>query len=83
MMTYNENKAFIEDLHEVIKKHGLTIMYSNDSGKLIEETKSLEGYHMFFTKGHKKLSLRGGESVVPASSITIKFSKSNSEDDGC
>jgi hypothetical protein len=83
MMTLSENHAFITDLQEVIKKHGLSIMYSNNPQKLVEETKGLEGYHMFFTKGEKKLALRGGESMVPHSSLTIRFSKPNTEDDGC
>lgn len=83
MMTYNENKAFIEDLHELIKKHGLTIMYSKNRNKLVEETKHLEGYHMFFTKGERLPELRVGESFHFENSLTIRFPKTITEDDGC
>lgn len=85
MMSLSENQAFINDLHEVMKKHGLSIMYSTNPEKLVQDTKGLEGYHMFFTKGEKKLALRGGEAFHTDSSLTIRFSKSkpNTEDDGC
>ena len=85
MMSLSENQAFIADLHEVIKKHGLTIMYSGNPENLVQETKGLEGYHMFFTKGEKKRSLQGGETFHTNNSLTIKFSKPkpNTEDDGC
>ena len=83
MMSLSENQAFIADLQEVIKKHGLTIMYSGNPEKLVQDTKGLEGYHMFFTKGEKKRSLQGGETFHTNNSLTIRFSKPNTEDDGC
>lgn len=83
MMTYSENSAFIQDLQAVIKKHGLNIMYSNHPETLVKETKGLEGYHMFFTKGEKSIHLRGGEDFKFASTLTIKLAKTKTEDDGC
>ena len=55
--------------------------------KVQDASKSLEGYHFFFTKGEKKISLRGGEKMRFENSITLKMSKArykpeNHEDDG-
>ena len=83
MMSLSENQAFIADLQEVIKKHGISIMYSGNPQKLVEDTKHLEGYHMFFTKGEKKPHLLGGKGMLAGSTLTIRFSKPNTEDDGC
>lgn len=82
MMTYSENKAFIEDLQKVIEKHGLAIMYSNNASRLVDQTKHLEGYHMFFTKGEEK-NQTNIEPVGNPSNLTIKTLKHKTEDDGC
>lgn len=58
-------------------------MYSSNPEHLVETTKGLEGYHMFFTKGEKKLTLRGGEAFKHESTLVVKLSKFNTEDDGC
>ena len=85
-MNYKETAEFMKDLHEVLKKHGMSAI-SGQSDKLQEATKSLEGYHFFFTKGEKKLFLRIGENVEFENSITLSLSKTrykpeNHEDDG-
>ena len=78
-MTYSENAEFIKDIHEVLKKHNLSLMYCGNPTKLLEDTKHLEGFHFFFTKGEKKIYLRGGETMV--SSLTVTMSR-HTEDDG-
>ena len=82
-MTYSENSEFIKDIQEVLKKHNLMLMYSNNPTKLVEDTNHLEGFHFFFTKGENKIYLRGGENIEFPSSLTIKMSKARHiEDDG-
>ena len=82
-MTYSENSEFIKDIQEVLKKHNLMLMYSNNPTKLVTGTNHLEGFHFFFTKGEKKIYLRGGEGIEYPSSLTIKMLKARySEDDG-
>jgi hypothetical protein len=82
-MTYSENKAFIEDIHAVLKKHGLSLMTSGSPERLVKETKGLEGHLFFFTKGENKLDLRGGSLFLHSSSLTVNYSNNkNTEDDG-
>ena len=82
-MTLSENSAFIKDIHKVLKKHGLTLIYSKNREKLVEDTKHLEGQMFFFTKGEKIISLRGGESASYPNTLTVNFSRyKDTEDDG-
>ena len=85
-MTYQETAAFVKDLQKVLKKHGM-MSISGPSNRIEEAARGLEGYHFFFTKGEKKLSLRGGEHFNYPCSITFKLQKNrfkseNTEDDG-
>lgn len=72
-MSYEENSEFIKDIQLLLKKHGMTAITCGNKHKLIEDTKHLEGFHFFFTKGEKALSLRGGEGFVFPSSIVYKL----------
>ena len=69
-MNYTQSEAFIKDLHKVLMKHGMTAI-SGSVDKVQDASKSLEGYHFFFTKGEKKTYLRGGEKMMFESSHTI------------
>lgn len=85
-MNYSQTAAFMKDLHKVLMKHGMTAI-SGPVDKVQEASKSLDGYHFFFTKGEKKISLTGGEKMKFESSITLRMSKNrykpeNHEDDG-
>lgn len=85
-MNYQETAAFIKDLQKVLKKHNM-MSISGHPEQIKEAAKGLEGYHFFFTKGEKKLTLRGGENAKWPNSVTLKLSKNrfkseNTEDDG-
>jgi hypothetical protein len=85
-MNYTQSAAFMKDLHKVLMKHGMTAI-SGPVDKIQDASKSLEGYHFFFTKGEKKAYLRGGEKMRFENSITLKLTKArykpeNHEDDG-
>jgi hypothetical protein len=67
-------KEFIEDLANLTKKHGVTMMSGNGEN-LVKITKGLEGHYMFFTKCEKILALRGGEKTSYESSTTIIIQK--------
>ena len=66
--------AIYNDIAEIAKKHGVTIM-SGQPAALNEATKHLEGVNLFITSGEKKLYLRGGESMQHESSLTLKLTK--------
>jgi hypothetical protein len=85
-MNYTQSAAFMKDLHKVLMKHGMTAI-SGSADNVKEASKSLEGYHFFFTKGENKISLRGGLNIRYANPLTLKLTKArykpeNHEDDG-
>ncbi len=85
-MNYTQSAAFMKDLHKVLMKHGMTAI-SGSADNVKEASKSLEGYHFFFTKGEKKISLRGGLKFSYDTPITFRMKKArykpeNHEDDG-
>ena len=85
-MNYSQTVLFMKDLRKVLMKHGMTAIVGS-ADNVQEASKSLDGYHFFFTKGEKKISLTGGEKMKFESSITLRMSKNrykpeNHEDDG-
>lgn len=87
-MTYKESAAFIKDVQKVLKRHGMYVIVG-PSEKLVQTTKNLEGYHLFFTKGVKKVPLKLKEEgdAKFENSLTIRLQKNrfkpeNHEDDG-
>jgi hypothetical protein len=59
---YEKDKAFIEDFHALIQKHGLTVLTGSQEA-VRKAANGLEGNFMFITRGEKSIELRGGESI--------------------
>jgi hypothetical protein len=67
---YEKDKAFIEDFHALIQKHGLTVFMGNPEA-VKKAGKGLEGNFMFVTRGEKHIHLRGGENIEFQTSLKM------------
>lgn len=72
---FEETKLFFEDLKLVLEKHNMILIMSNNTSNLVEQTKHLEGFNMFFTKGLNKKELIGGEPMTFEASPTLVINR--------
>lgn len=73
------SKEFYTEFNELVKKHGLTVMFCDSSDLLSQNTSHLDGKYMFITNGEKHITLRGGENIKWPNTRTISLSRKKEE----